>query len=100
MSLASIALNVPAAPGVGTPSVCLDLTEKWVEVIDAGLATVAVEVSFDGTTWHSVATTAVTAIVQVAIPARYVRVNMTALPGAAPTAWLHGKDDCGQGGAD
>ena len=101
MSLESIALNVPVAPGVGTAQVCLDLTEKWVEVVNSALATVNVEVSFDGTNWHIVATTAAAlTLAQVAIPSRYVRINLTALPGAAPTAFLHGKDDCGQGGAD
>lgn len=101
MAVQSIALNVPAAPGVGTASECTRLTQKWVEIINAGLATVNVEVSFNSTTWHIVATTAAAAdIVQVAIPSRYVRINLTALPAAAPTAWLHAKEDFGQGGAD
>jgi hypothetical protein len=100
MAVNSFALMVPAAPGVGDALVCTDYTEKWVEVVNAGGATVNVECSFDTATWHIVSTVAVTSIVQVAIPARYVRVNLTALPAAAPTATLHGKLDAGQGGAD
>lgn len=93
MSVRSYSLNVPAAPGVGTASECQALTEKWVEVVNPGLATTALEVSFDTVTWFEIDRTAITELVQIAVPARYIRVNLIAVPANVPVCTLHGKPD-------
>lgn len=90
----TLTLDAKASVAVGTPKLVRDLREKYVHVFGTFVATLAVEVSFNGIDYFAVASglnaAGMTSIPQ---PATHMRINTTAYTSGVPIAVVAGFDD-------
>lgn len=84
-------MNVLASVGAGVAVLTKPYRNLWVQVTGTFSATLAIEASLDGENYIVIASVAAASLVEVPVPAAYVRINTTAFTSGAPAATLIGK---------